>query len=178
MSENYVEPWLGGPIEGVGPEVMPLFFSFAQVRDDLRKHTAGLSDEQVWRSVGASAPLGFHIRHIGGSIDRLITYLEGGQLTANQLSSLKSEGEPGASLTDLIDQLHQVLGEAERRLQALDTSRLQDLRYIGRKRLAVTVLGLLVHIAEHTQRHLGQAITTAKLVRNLDQATTASSASS
>lgn len=178
MSENYVEPWLGGPIEGVGPEVMPLFFSFAQVRDDLRKHTAGLSDEQVWRRVGASAPLGFHIRHIGGSVDRLITYLEGGQLSADQLSALKSEATPGASMGELVAQLEEALRAAERRLQALDTSRLQDLRYIGRKRLAVTVLGLLVHIAEHTQRHLGQAITTAQLVRNQDQATTASSASS
>jgi hypothetical protein len=166
MSESYIEPWLRGPIDGVPPAVMPLFFSFAQVRDDLRRHTAGLSAEQVWRSVGGNAPLGFHIRHIGGSVDRLLTYLEDGQLSGDQMAYLKTEGTPGATLAELMVELEQTLQHAEARLRLLDTSNLQDRRYVGRKRLAVTVHGLLAHIAEHTQRHLGQAITTAKFVRN------------
>jgi hypothetical protein len=166
MSESYIEPWLRGPIDGVPPVVMPLFFSFAQVRDDLRRHTAGLSTEQVWRSASSNAPLGFHIRHIGGSVDRLLTYLEDGQLSGDQMAYLKTEGTPGATLAELMAQLEQTLQHAEARLRLLDTSNLQDRRYVGRKRLTVTVLGLLVHIAEHTQRHLGQAITTAKFVRN------------
>jgi hypothetical protein len=38
---------------------------------------------------------------------------------------------------------------------------------VGRARLPSTVFGLLFHVAEHTQRHAGQAITTAKIVRGL-----------
>jgi uncharacterized damage-inducible protein DinB len=166
MSESYMEPWLRGSMDGVPPAVMPLFFSFAQVRDDLMRHTAGLSAEQVWRRPGGNAPLGFHIRHIGGSVDRMLTYLEQGQLSGEQMAYLNSEGTPGAPLAELMAQLEQTLQRAEARLRLLETSNLQDRRYVGRKRLAVTVLGLLVHIAEHTQRHLGQAITTAKFVRN------------
>jgi len=30
--------------------------------------------------------------------------------------------------------------------------------------LPTTVGGLLVHVADHTQRHVGQAVTTAKIV--------------
>lgn len=167
MPESYPEPWLRGPIEGVPPAVMPLFFSFAQVREELQKHAAGLTTEQVWRSLGGAAPAGFHIRHIGGSVDRLVTYLEGGQLNAGQLASLKDEPVPGETLDELTAKLQKTLYDAEQRLRVLDTTQLQDLRYIGRKRLAVTVLGLLVHIAEHTQRHLGQGITTIKLSRNI-----------
>jgi hypothetical protein len=166
MSENYVEPWLRGPLEGVPLAVMPLFFTFAQVRDELKRHTAGLSKDQVWKSIGGTAPLGYHVRHLGGSVDRLLTYLEGGQLNGEQLASLKKESTPGEPVDELMARLHETLHNAEQRLRVLDTSQLHDLRYVGRKRLAVTVLGLLVHIAEHTQRHLGQAVTTTKLLRS------------
>ena len=168
MSESNpsIEPWLRGPIEGVPAVVMPLFFSFANVKEDIGKFASGLSSEQLWRKVGANAPVGFHMRHIPGSVDRLLTYLEGGQLIEQQLQYLKHEAEPGATFAQLFTGLEHQLAAAEERLRKLDTSDLTAPRYVGRKRLQVTVLGLLVHIAEHTQRHLGQAITTAKLVRD------------
>ena len=105
------------------------------------------------------------MRHIPGSVDRLLTYLEGGQLTEQQLQYLKHEAEPGATFAQLFTGLEHQLAAAEERLRKLDASDLNAPRYVGRKRLQVTALGLLVHIAEHTQRHLGQAITTAKMVR-------------
>jgi uncharacterized damage-inducible protein DinB len=160
-----IEPWLRGPIEGVAPAVMPLFFSFANVKEDIQKFASGLSPDQLWRKVGANAPVGFHMRHIPGSVDRLLTYLEGGQLTEQQLQYLKHEAEPGATFAQLFTGLEHQLAAAEERLRKLDASDLNAPRYVGRKRLQVTALGLLVHIAEHTQRHLGQAITTAKMVR-------------
>ena len=160
-----IEPWLRGPIEGVPHAVMPLFFSFAQVKEDLQKFASGLSPDQLWRKIGANAPVGFHMRHIPGSVDRLLTYLEGGHLTEQQLQYLKHEAEPGATFEQLFTGLEHQLSTAEERLRKIDTSDLTAPRYIGRKRLPTTVLGLLVHIAEHTQRHLGQAVTTAKLAR-------------
>jgi hypothetical protein len=36
---------------------------------------------------------------------------------------------------------------------------------VGRKKLPTTVIGLIVHLAEHTQRHVGQAVSAAKLAR-------------
>ncbi|MFZ0593868.1 MAG: DinB family protein [Bryobacteraceae bacterium] len=165
VSQEHFEPWLRGRLEGVPLAVMPLFFCFANVREDLRRHVADLTTEEIWKKVGRNAAVGFHLRHIFGSVDRLLTYLEGGQLTEEQLEFLSRESAPGASFDELFTQLDRQLTAAEQRLMELDTSDLNAVRYVGRARLEVTFLGLLIHIAEHTQRHLGQAITTAKLVR-------------
>jgi uncharacterized damage-inducible protein DinB len=144
---------------------MPVFHSFAQVREDLALHTEGLSTEDVWRRTGALPSLGFHLRHIAHSVDRLVTYLCGEQLSEAQIATLKQEAEPGATLAELLADVDAKLSHAERRIRTIGAGMLDEPRYIGKKRLPSTVLGLLVHVAEHTQRHLGQAITTAKLAR-------------
>jgi len=160
------EPWLNGPIEGVPPHLMPVFHSFAMVREDLARYTEGLTTEDVWRRTGALPSLGFHLRHMGESVDRLVTYLCGEQLSEAQIATLKQESEPnGASLAELLAGVDAKLSDAEVRLRTVPKDSMEEPRYIGKKRLPSTVLGLLVHIAEHTQRHLGQAITTAKLAR-------------
>jgi hypothetical protein len=92
------EPWLRGPLPGIHPLVAPVFFSFAQVREDLSRFTAGLTVEQIWKSFPPASSLGFHLKHIAGSIDRLATYLAGSQLTSEQLHDLHHESEPGADL--------------------------------------------------------------------------------
>ena len=144
---------------------MPVFHSFAQVREDLALHMAGLSRDQVWSRAGSLPSLGFQLRHIAGSVDRLVTYLEGGQLSDEQVAALKREAESGATLEELLAAVDASLLEAERKLRRIDAGSLAEPRFVGKKRLPTTVLGLLVHLAEHTQRHLGQAITTAKLAR-------------
>jgi len=146
---------------------MPVFHSFQMVREDLAHYTAGVPEEAVWKRVGTLPSLGFHLRHIAGSVDRLVTYLMGEQVTREQIAYMKEEGTPGATLAELLAGVHAALAEAEQRIRTLDPATIHDPRYIGRKRLPSTVLGLLVHVAEHTQRHLGQAITTAKLVREV-----------
>jgi uncharacterized damage-inducible protein DinB len=165
MNAPLPEPWLRGPIAGVAPHLMPLFHSFAQVREDLALHTAGLSTGQVWKRVEPLPSLGFQLRHIAGSVDRLVTYLIGGELSPEQVSVLKREAEPGATLEDLLSEVHASLSRAEEKVRQIAAESLYESRCIGKKRLPSTVFGLLVHLAEHTQRHLGQAITTAKLAR-------------
>jgi hypothetical protein len=160
------EPWLRGPIPGVHPVIMPVLFSFAQVREDLALHTAGLSNQDVWNRVGSLPALGFQLRHIAGSVDRLITYLCGDQLSAQQLEALRAESVPGATLDELLAEVNASLGNAIERLRGIPPDSLYEPRFVGKKRLPSTVIGLLVHIAEHTQRHLGQAITTAKIARD------------
>lgn len=159
------EPWLGGPIEGVDPLLAPLLHSFEQVRQELASHTADLSPEQIWSRPFGMAPAGFHIRHLGGAADRLCTYLRGEQLSDSQMARLRAESEPGAPLAQLLSELHEDLARVERTVRAIDPASLRDARGVGRKQLPTTVHGLIVHIAEHSQRHLGQAITTIKFVR-------------
>ncbi len=160
------EPWLRGPIEGVPAHLMPVFHSFMMVREDLARYTDGLATQDVWRRTGSLPPLGFHLHHIAHSVDRLVTYLCGEQLNEQQIAILKKETEPGnATLAELLAEVDAKLSEAENRIRTITPEMLNQPRYIGKKRLPSTVLGLLVHVAEHTQRHLGQAITTAKLAR-------------
>lgn len=165
MSELLPEPWMRGPLQGIEPLVQPVFFSFQMVREDLAKHTEGLTQEQLWRSSGKIASVGFHLRHIAGSVERLTAYLMNDSLTEAQLAFLREEGAPGATLEELLAQVDAALSASEARLKKIAPAQIHEPRFIGRKRLPTTVLGLLVHIAEHTQRHLGQAITTAKLLR-------------
>ena len=165
-SESHLEPepWLRGPMAQVHPSVMPVFFSFALVREDLTKHTAGLSREQVWRKIG-KASLGFHLKHLVGSVDRLTTYLLGGQLSEEQLRFLRAEAEGAEEIGELLQMVHETLAASEEKLRAVDPLSLYEKRTVGRKELPTSVLGLLVHIAEHTQRHLGQAVTLAQIAR-------------
>jgi uncharacterized damage-inducible protein DinB len=166
MADTLQEPWLRGPIEGVPSHLMPVFHSFMMVREDLARYTEGLSTEDVWRRTGALPSLGFHLHHIGHSVDRLVTYLCGDPLSDAQIATLKKETEPGAAtLAELLSDIDEQLADAERRIRTIGPGMLAEPRYVGKKRLPSTVLGLLVHVAEHTQRHLGQAITTAKLAR-------------
>ena len=164
--ETLPEPWLRGPIEGVNPLVAPLLFSFRQAREDLGRALEGLTVEQIWASPHGSGSVGFHLRHIAGSVDRLMTYLRGGSLDAQQMAVLKSEQLPAtAGGEELLALLDDAFRKAEATVRSIDPSTLADVRTVGRKQLPTTVIGLLVHIAEHTQRHVGQAINAARLVR-------------
>jgi len=164
MSEH-IEPWLRGPLAGVNPLLAPLLYSFEQASEDLRKWTEGLSTEQVWARPHGLAPVGFQIRHIGGSVERLMTYVLGGQLSEQQMTDLSTQMSPGATLEELLAQMDARFAAAEAKVRAIDPATLYQPREVGRKRLPTTVGGLLTHIAEHMQRHVGQAIVTAKIVR-------------
>jgi DinB superfamily len=145
------EPWLRGPIPGVDPLVAPVLYAFTQAREDLARYTEGMTVERLWNS-----SVGFHIRHISRSTERLIGYLLG-------VAVVLGDGEEGASREELLAELDLAFARAEAVVRGIDPSTLRDLREVGRKRLPTTVIGLLTHIAEHTQRHVGQAITAAKV---------------
>jgi len=162
------EPWMRGPMEGVHPLLAPLLYSFQMAREDLEKFTAGLGSAEIWATPYGLTSVGFHLRHISGSTDRLVTYLQGRELTAAQLDALAAEGSPGElSRAELLEAMNEAFREAEAVIRAIDPSTLGDARTVGRKRLPTTVIGLLTHIAENTQRHVGQAIAAAKLAAML-----------
>jgi len=156
-----------GPLDGIDPLVAPLFFSFQQAREDLARWTDGLSTGQLWTTPHEFGSVGFHVRHIGGSVDRLVTYLTGEQLSSEQMSALKAEHEPGATREMLLEKLDADFRKAEQIVRGLKIADLTQARGVGRKQLPTTVIGLIVHMAEHTQRHVGQAISAAKWARTL-----------
>ena len=156
-----------GPLPGVDPLVAPILYSFQQAREDLTRWTHGLTAAQLWAEPHGFGSVGFHLRHIAGSTDRLMTYLRGEQLTEPQLAFLKSEYEPSGTREDLLKEMDGTFRDAEATVRALDPARLTEPRGVGRKKLPTTVIGLLTHIAEHTQRHVGQAISASKWARML-----------
>ena len=160
------EPWLRGPIPGVHPLVAPILYAFQQAREDLANYTDGLTPDQIWATPHGFGSAGFHIRHIGGSTDRLMSYLQGRELTAEQMAALRDESRPlAATREELLAQLDAALSRAETIVRSIDPGTLAEARTVGRKKLPTTVIGLLTHIAEHTQRHVGQAISACKWSR-------------
>ncbi len=160
------EPWMRGPLPGVDPLLAPVFYSFQMAREDLAQWTEGLSYEQLWASPHGFASAGFHIRHMTGSVARLLTYLKGRDLSAAQLAALETEKRPsGPAREELLANLDRTFCDAEAYIRAIDPFSLREARTVGRERLPTTVAGLLTHMAEHTQRHVGQAISAAKLAR-------------
>jgi hypothetical protein len=165
MADLLPEPWLRDSIPAVDPLLAPLLYSFQQALEDLTKFTEGLTTEQMWLRPAGLASVGFQMRHIEGSTDRLLTYAQGQELSAEQMSALKSEMEPGATREELLERLRVRFREAEKVVRSIPVAALAERRAVGRKLLPTTLIGLIVHIAEHTQRHVGQAIVTAKLAR-------------
>lgn len=159
------EPWLRGTLTEVPAVQRAVLHALELAREDLERWCEGLSDAELNARPGGIPPVAFHLRHITRSIDRLLTYAEGAQLSSDQMATMKSELDPGATRNELLAELVVGFSKSVRRIRAFSVPQLQEQRYVGRKNLPTSVGGLLVHIADHTQRHVGQAITTAKVVR-------------
>ncbi|SRR5258708_18257620 len=158
------EPWLRGTLIDVPPIQRAVLHALELAQEDLERWCGSLSDEELNASPDGIAPMAFHLRHIARSLDRLLTYAEGRQLAAEQIASLKLESAPGAIGSELFSELHLALTASAARVRAFGVEQLGEPRKVGKKELPTTVGGLLVHVADHTQRHVGQAVTTAKIV--------------
>jgi uncharacterized damage-inducible protein DinB len=158
------EPWLRGTLTDVPAVHRAVLHALELAREDLERWCDGLTDEELHSRPGEIAPVAFHLRHIARSIDRLLTYAEGRSLSAEQLSAMKSEMEPTGSRNELMAELVVALAKSGKRIRAFAQKQLEEERYVGKKQLPTSVGGLLVHVADHTQRHVGQAIITAKII--------------
>jgi uncharacterized damage-inducible protein DinB len=164
MSERQPEPWLRDTLREVPPVQRAVMHALELAGEDLQRWCGSLSDEQVNARPGGLPPVAFHLRHIARSLDRLLTYAEGRDLNEQQLAALKEEMNPQAATDALFSELNSALAKSMIRIRAFDASRFEQVRVVGRKQLPTTVAGLLVHVADHTQRHVGQAVTSAKTV--------------
>jgi hypothetical protein len=161
-----IEPWLQGGHEELDPVQAAVLYSFKHARADVEKWSSLLTEEQLWTRCGDVGSAGWHIRHIAGSVDRLTTYAAGGQLSEAQMTTLAGEKEnSGPQRAELLAFVNETLDRCGDTIRSLDPSTWRTVREIGRKRVPVPLGVLLVHIAEHTQRHVGELIVTVKLVR-------------
>lgn len=158
------EAWLRGPVAGIPPLLQPVAHALLQALEDAEAVAAGVSRDELWAGVGGAASMGFHLIHATGSLDRLFTYARGESLSDAQREALAMEKAPSttADAGTLLSALRAQVGRALAQLGATDTATLTDHRAVGRAGAPSTVIGLLFHGAEHTVRHVGQAITTAR----------------
>jgi hypothetical protein len=164
----YIEPWLRGTHAEVPAAARAVLHALDLALDDLTKWTAGLTDAEIHASPLGLTPIAFHLRHIAGSTDRILTYAEGGQISAEQLVTLKAEqGSEGnqESLAALLAGVEAAFSNAAERVRVLAAANLDTPRAVGRKQLPTSLGGAMIHVADHAQRHVGQVVTTAKVLK-------------
>lgn len=164
QTENLPEPWLRGTLTETPAVQRAVLHALQAAEEDLAKWCGDLTDEEIQQRPAGLPSVAFHLQHIPGSIDRLLTYAEGQELSAGQLDALKSEGSARISVQEGLAASSSALQSCAERILWLDPAEFEEPRYVGRRRLPTTVGGLLVHVAEHTQRHVGQAVTTARVL--------------
>jgi uncharacterized damage-inducible protein DinB len=168
-TSNLPEVWMRGPLPNVPPLLQPVAHALLQASEELNDILQDFPQEKLWLKPSGLASVGFHLQHIAGVLDRLFTYARGEQLTPEQLQYLLQEGiepQPEISVEELLSRVdHRIQASIESLNQFAETT-LSEERFVGRKRLPSTVIGLLFHAAEHTMRHLGQLLVTARVLQN------------
>ncbi len=157
------EPWMRGTHPELDPLRRAVVHALEQAEEDARRWCFGLGEEALFRAFAGLPSVAFHLRHTVRSLDRLLTYAEGRGLSEAQRAELASEhdlGSAGAVFEEFVEGMER----AKERVALTRVENLGEARGIGWRRLPTTVAGLLIHCAEHTQRHAGQMVTTAKLV--------------
>ena len=163
-----MEAWLRGPIAGVPDLLQPVAHALQQAREEIPEILRDFPADKLWTRPAGLASAGFHLQHLTGVVDRLFTYARGESLTDMQQQAREAEGHPPpshGSASDLVDAFHAQVERALTQLRATAPQTLTDARSVGRQRLPSTQIGLLVHAAEHVQRHVGQLLVTVRVQR-------------
>ncbi|MEX6686566.1 DinB family protein [Danxiaibacter flavus] len=162
------EVWMRGPAEGVPSLLQPAAHALLQAREEVNEIMNNFPDNLLWERPANVASPAFHLQHLSGVINRLLTYAKGEMLNQEQLDALAKEGKEDSSITvaGLLKQFNERIDEAISQLKNTDEKTLTDFRGVGRKQLPSTVQGLLFHAAEHTMRHLGQLLVTVRIIRS------------
>ena len=164
------EWWQCGPVVGVPAVLQPIAHILLQVRESVHEMVPGLTEAQWNARPAGVASAGFHVLHMAGVIDRLFTYARGEALTDTQRAALKREREPVVTLADVDGMLAELDARVEAaiaELKTIDPATLGAFRGIGRAQLPSTVIGCLVHGAEHSMRHVGQLSVTLRVVKDI-----------
>lgn len=160
------EYWLRGPVKDIPVLLQPVAHALLQARDEIQNTMQDFPEDKLWVKPFGAASVAFHLQHIAGVMDRLFTYAKGYQLSEEQLSYLATEGKENKTISaqDLLFRFNTQVDKAIDQLRNTEEKTITETRGVGRKQIPSTVLGLLFHAAEHTQRHNGQLLVTAKVV--------------
>jgi uncharacterized damage-inducible protein DinB len=167
MTIPYTEPWPRGTHADTPAVARAVLHALELAHDDIRKWTEALTDAEVHAQPHGLPSVAFHIRHIARSVDRILTYAEGSQLSADQLAALKAEQTGDEPLADLLAELEAAFNTAAARIRTLAGGNYDEPRGVGRRQLPTSMGGALIHVADHTQRHTGQIVTTAQVLKAL-----------
>ena len=164
-NKNKAEVWLRGPLADIPVLLQPVAHALLQAREEINGLMAAFPDELLWQKPAGLASPGFHLQHLAGVIDRLFTYAKGEQLAQQQLDYLAAEGKnQDVNVKTLLQVFNKQVDKAIKQLSETDELNLTEIRGVGRAQIPSTVIGLLVHSAEHTMRHTGQLLVTVKMV--------------
>ncbi|MFV8280141.1 DinB family protein [Christiangramia marina] len=168
MDKSKPENWLRGKVENVPDLLQPAAHALLQSKEELRKYLVDFPSGKLWTKPAERASVGFHLQHIAGVTNRLISYAKGEQLSEAQLQYLKLEGKADASISveELIIQAENELSEAVEFLKLQKSEDLTNTVEVGRKRIKSSLIGVLFHAAEHSQRHVGQMLVTISVVKD------------
>lgn len=169
MNASQPEPWLRGPVQGIPPLLQPVAHALLFTNEEIARVATGLTPEELWTMPGGVASVGFHLGHLSGATDRLLTYARGDGLSEKQFAVLASERhlvETRPPLVTLLQRWEETLDQALKQLRETASDQLMQPREVGRGKLPANVIGLLYHVGEHASRHTGQMVTTSMIVRN------------
>ncbi|MBR9777498.1 MAG: DinB family protein [Cytophagales bacterium] len=165
---NSPEAWLSGPIPNIPFMLQPAAHALLQLDKELKECLVDFPDDLLWQTVAGRASVGFHLQHLYGVADRLITYAQGSALSEEQFDFLKNEKTAQSNLSTerLVERFSEKIQDLLHIFSRTSENELKQKRTVGRKKLPSTVMGLYFHIAEHSQRHFGQLLVTASVIRN------------
>jgi len=167
-----LEVWLRGPLPDIPTLLQPVAHALLQAREEVNALMINFPEELLWKRPAQLAAVGFHLQHLTGVLDRLFTYARNEALNTTQLTALSQEGKPTEAkkiTPDLVQAFNHQVDLALAQLQGTDVNTLIQYRSVGRAKLPSTLLGLYVHAAEHTQRHVGQMLVTVRILLALQQ---------
>ncbi len=168
MRTNKPEVWLRGPVANIPFSLQPVAHALLQAREEVNEMLIGFPEEHLWDKPAGVASVGFHLQHLKGVLDRLFTYAKGNALNEEQLNALSSEGKSDANIVrvqELVQLFNLQVDKAIEQLSTTNEQTLHEQRGVGRAQLPSTVLGILMHSAEHTMRHVGQLLVTVKVMK-------------
>jgi uncharacterized damage-inducible protein DinB len=162
---NKPEVWLRGPLDGIPALLQPVAHALLQAREEINELMQDFPDTLLWERPAGMASPGFHLQHMAGVLDRLYTYARGEALNQQQLDYLAAEGKNiSVTVNQLLEHFNQQVDIAIKQLSETDEATLTEVRGVGRANIPSTVIGLLVHSAEHTMRHTGQLLVTVRVL--------------
>jgi uncharacterized damage-inducible protein DinB len=162
------EVWLRGPLPQIPDLLQPVAHALFQAREELELMMIGFPEKKLWNKCYEMASPAFHLQHLAGVLDRLFTYAKEENLSEEQLTYLKKEGIENSEIKVqiLLQNFSNQIDKAIDQLKETTNYTLTKTRYIGRLKIPTTQIGLFVHAAEHTMRHIGQLLVTINVLKH------------